>query len=270
MLAFCYSKRAATLRQEKQNYFRSSLKKAQYVSPLLPYLINWLQDFGYPVLWVVVFVAAIGVPLPISLVLLAAGAFASLGDFNIVLLLITALSALICGDNIGYWIGRSWGTQVLDWLQRSRLRRFVSPERVARSRAYFQRRGGWAIFLSRFLFSALGGVINLLAGTGPYPYRGFLLCDVSGEVLGAVIPLGLGYLFGVSWDAIGILLSGFSALLLGLLAVALLAYWLLKTLPKAKAATSRKRTREGNQPVKVVPTVVDQPATNPGYGDLLP
>jgi hypothetical protein len=33
-----------------------------------------------------------------------------------------------------------------------------------RSRAYFKLRGGWAVFLSRFLFSALGGVINLLAG----------------------------------------------------------------------------------------------------------
>jgi membrane-associated protein len=267
MLAFCYSKREATQRQEKHNYFQET---ALYVSPLLPYLINWLQDFGYPVLWVVVFVAAIGVPLPISLVLLAAGAFASLGDFNIVWLIIVALSALVCGDNAGYWIGRWWGTKVLDWLQQSRLHRFVSPARVARSRAYFQRRGGWAIFLSRFLFSALGGVINLLAGTDPYPYRGFLFCDVCGEVLGAVIPLGLGFLFGASWDAIGVLLSGISALLLGLLAVVLLAYWLLKTLPKAKAATASERAKEANQLAKVIPTVVDQPATNQGYSDLLP
>ncbi len=41
------------------------------MSTILPYLINWLQEFGYPALWLVVFVASVGAPLPISLVLLA-------------------------------------------------------------------------------------------------------------------------------------------------------------------------------------------------------
>ena len=240
------------------------------MSSLFPYLLNWLQDFGYPALWVVVFVAAIGVPLPVSLILLAAGAFASLGDFNIGLLVITALSALVCGDNVGYWIGRLWGTKVLDWLQRSRLRRFISPERVTRAREYFQCRGGWAIFLSRFLFSALGGVINLLAGADPYPYQGFLLCDVGGEILGAVIPLGLGFLFGASWDAIGDLLSGLSALLLGLLAVAFLTWWLLKTLPQAKAVTTGNHAKLWKRPIKAIPTQIDQPIANQGSSNLLP
>jgi membrane protein DedA with SNARE-associated domain len=36
--------------------------------------------------------------------------------------------------------------------------------------------------------------MNLLAGAESYPFRSFLLYDVTGETLGAVIPLSLGYI----------------------------------------------------------------------------
>lgn len=234
----------------------------------LIYLINWLQEFGYPALWLVVFVAAAGVPLPIALVLLAAGAFASLGDFNIFFLALTATSAAVCGDSVGYLIGRLWGTKVLDWLVQSRLRRFVSPQRVSRSRAYFERRGGLAIFLSRFLFSALGGVINLLAGADLYPFRNFLLCDVPGETLGAVIPLALGLFVGTSWEAMGNLLGGISALLLTLLVVGILAYSLFKVLPLPRPAI--RRVEQDKRAVNVTSSVADSATTARGSGTLLP
>jgi len=233
------------------------------MNSILPYLINWLQQIGYPALWLAVFVASAGVPLPIVLVLLAAGAFAALGDFNFVILAITATSAAICGDTVGYWIGRWWGSKVLDWLERSRRLRLISPEVISRSRAYFGRRGGWAIFLSRFLFSALGGIINLLAGADPYPYRRFLLFDTGGEILGVLIPLGLGFLFGASLDIVGDLLSGISTLLIGLLIVIILAFYLLKLLPQA--ATVRTK-----QAITSTSTAVDQVATGGGSGTLLP
>jgi membrane-associated protein len=205
------------------------------MSTLLPFLITWLQEYGYPALWLVVFVASVGAPLPIVLVLLAAGAFAELGDYNVLLLVLIAASAAVCGDNVGYFIGRRWGTKLLDWLEQTRVFRVLSPQVVARSRAYFKLRGGWAIFLSRFLFSGLGGVINLLAGADPFPYRRFLLLDAGGELIGAGSSLLLGYLFGASWEAVGNVLGAFSSLLLALLVVVLLAVRLVKMLQRAKA-----------------------------------
>jgi membrane-associated protein len=192
-------------------------------------LLSFLQSYGYLALWVTVFVAAIGIPIPITLVLLAAGAFAALGDFNIALLFIISFSALICGDNTGYLIGRIWGSKALNWVELSkRWNRFISPRTVVRSRDYFRDRGGWAIFLSRFLFSALGGVINLLSGSELYPYRYFLICDTSGEALGAMIPLLLGYIFGASWEAVGDVLGYTSFLILCLFVVILLVTGLIR------------------------------------------
>lgn len=199
------------------------------MSVFLPQLITWLQQYGYIALWLAIFVAAAGVPLPVSFVLLAAGAFSALGDFNIAALALVALSAAVCGDSAGYAIGRLWGSRLLDWLERSP-RRFIAPRHIARGRLYFARRGGWAVFLSRFLFSGLGGVINLLAGADLYPYRRFLLADAGGETLGAAIPLGLGYIFGASWEPVGDLLGDVSLFLLTALVVAILTISLVRTI----------------------------------------
>jgi membrane-associated protein len=199
------------------------------VSSLLSLLLTFLQNYGYLALWIIVYVAAVGIPIPITLLLLAAGAFAALGDFNMLLLFIISFSALVCGDNTGYWIGRIWGSKVLNWIERSkRWNRLIPSQRIARSRQYFQYRGGWAIFLSRFLFSAFGGIINLLSGSELYPYRYFLLFDSSGEALGAIIPLSLGYVFGASWEAVGDVLGYSSFLILSMLIVVVLALHLIK------------------------------------------
>ncbi len=199
------------------------------MSNLLSLLLTFLQSYGYLALWITVYVAAVGIPIPITLLLLAAGAFAALGDFNIVILFIISFSALVCGDNTGYWIGRIWGSKVLNWIERSkRWNRLIPPRRIAQSREYFRHRGGWAIFLSRFLFSALGGIINLLSGSELYPYRYFLFLDSSGEALGAIIPLSLGYVFGASWEAVGDVLGYSSFLILSLLIVILLVSRLIR------------------------------------------
>lgn len=214
------------------------------MSLFLSSLLSVLQTYGYPALWVSIFIAAIGVPLPVSLVLLAAGAFAALGDFNIIVLALISISASVAGDNVGYLIGRLWGSKVADWLEHSKTgRRFLKPDAVARSRMYFRKRGGWAIFFSRFLVAALGGVVNLLAGAELYPYPYFLLFDIGGEALGALIPLLLGFAFGASWDAIGDILGTSSLLVLGLLLVIYLFLRLLRyarRVQKARATAAYK------------------------------
>lgn len=206
------------------------------MSTFLPTLLTWLQQYGYPVLWGCICAAAIGIPLPVSLVLLAAGAFAALGDFNIFLLALVSITASTCGDSLSYLLGRRIGTPIFDWLTRQKRFRLITPQRLTQARDYFERRGAWAIFLSRFLFSGLGGVINLLAGAERYPYRRFLLFDLSGEIFGALIPLILGYIFGASWEAVGDIMGAISGFAVALLLVIVLLIQLIKTVRKANTA----------------------------------
>lgn len=221
------------------------------MSALLPILVTWLQQYGYIVLWFSTFLAAAGLPLPTALILLAAGAFAAQGDYNIVLLVMITISASVGGDSVGYLIGRYAGNRVLGWLAQQKQVPFISSQTLARSRVYFERKGAWAIFLSRFLFSALGGVLNLIAGAERYSYRRFLLWDFCGEVLGALIPLVLGYSFGESWESIGNLLGASSGFVLALLVALFLLIRLVKILRQSKPA------QQANHPMSSVPTPVE-------------
>lgn len=213
------------------------------MSAFLPTLLTWLQEFGYPILWLCACISALGVPLPTVLVLLAAGAFAALGNFNIVLLALIAFSASVCGDNLGYLLGRRVGTRILNWLARQRRLRIITPQRLKQAQESFNKNGAWAIFLSRFLLLALGGIINLLAGAEHYRYSRFLLYDVLGELLGALIPLLLGYLFSASWEMVGNIISLVSLLSLIFLVTIILTIRLIALLRQtAKQRTLLQRT----------------------------
>jgi membrane-associated protein len=172
-----------------------------------------------------------------SLVFLAAGAFAALGDFNLILLALIGLSASVSGDTVGYLLGRKWGRKVLARLTRQSRLHLISPQRIEKSRLYFIKRGGLAIFLSRFLLSGLGGAINIIAGTELYPYRRFLLYDLCGELLGALIPLVLGYIFGASWEAVGDILSTSSLAIVTILLAIYLAWRLIRQIQRSQRAT---------------------------------
>ncbi len=225
---------------------------------LLPYLLTLLQEYGYPILWLSIFIGAVGVPLPNTLVLLAVGAFAALGDFNFVALIVVALSAFVAGDNVSYWLGRRWGSRVLRWMEG----RLISSQTLERSRVYFDRLGGWAIFSSRFLVSALGGAINLLAGAELYPYRRFLVYDIAGEGVGTLLLLTLGYVFGASWDAVGDVLGSFSLFIVALLVALVLGYQTLRLFRRMHTVARARKALK--QPEAIYENSLDVSAVLPG------
>lgn len=232
------------------------------MSAFLPVLITWIQQYGYPALWLIIFVAAIGVPLPVSFMLLAAGAFAALGDFNVLLVGVIAVTASTCGDQIGYLLGRSVGVRVLTWLERPRRFNPISAETLQRSHFYFRKRGGLAVFLSRSIVSALGGTINLLAGAEVYPYHRFLLYDISGEACAAIIPLVLGYTFGASWEAIGDVLGTTSLFIVAFFVAIYLSYRLIRILQWIKATNASREHRVEEKRVSV-PGIKESPDSLP-------
>ena len=220
------------------------------------FFITVLHQYGYPALWGIIFIAAAGAPISGNLLLYAAGAFAAFGDFNIFLLLPISFSAAVLGDTLGYFIGWKLGNPFLAWLERRRWR-FLSPETLARGRSYFRRRANWAIFLSRWLIVVLGGPINWLAGAERYSYRTFLLWDVSGQLLGAIIPLAVGYTFAASWNEAGNLFGSVSGFVLAFLIALLLAVPLWHSI-RARLALRAHAAASSTTPASVNPDPPEQ------------
>ncbi len=222
------------------------------------FFVDALQQYGYPVLWLVVFAAAAGAPISGSLLLFAAGAFVTLDDFNLLILFPVALSAAVLGDNLGYFIGRRVGVALIDWLARRKRFRFITPEAVERGRAYFRRRAGWTIFITRFLIVVLGGPVNIVAGLELYPYPNFLFWDISGQILSVMMSLGLGFIFARSWEEVAAIFGSLSSLVLAALVALFLFSMLMRKLRHRRLA---RHARGISEKIEIqVPLLQDSPA----------
>lgn len=173
-------------------------------------LLQLLLTYGAAVLLPIIAGAAVGLPLPSSILLLGAGAFAGGGQLGLLPLLLAGIAGAVTGDIVGYWIGRRGGSEALvRWGGRLK----IGSATVARAERLFGRWGWFAIFLTRFLLTPLGPVINLVAGTSRYRFRAFVLFDTLGEAIWVVGYVGLGYAFSANWDVLADFLSGATTLL---------------------------------------------------------
>lgn len=94
-------------------------------------------------------------------------------------------------------------------------------------------------------------VINIVAGTGRYPYRRFIAYDLLGEAIWVLLYLTLGYLFSASWDVLADIL-GQAAEALAVAAIALvLLVLLVRTLRQQQA---RAQPRAEARPLTIKET----------------
>lgn len=119
----------------------------------------------------------IGLVVPGDTVVIVAGTAVSSPLEGVLLGIVVVLGALI-GESIGYWLGRLIGPRI----QHSRLGRRIGEENWLRSERYLRRRGGPAIFISRFL-PVLHSLVPLTVGMSEYPYRRFLAWTIPACVV---------------------------------------------------------------------------------------
>jgi membrane-associated protein len=120
------------------------------------------------------------------------GAAAHDADAPLALLITAGAVGAVAGDSVGYFIGRRWGTNVLyrwEWV-----RQRVEPS-VERSRKYFTRRGGVAVFGARWV-GALRAVTPVVAGISEMRYPRFVAWDVPAAILWTSLVVSVGFYFG--------------------------------------------------------------------------
>jgi membrane protein DedA with SNARE-associated domain len=200
---------------------------------LTDWLLTGMLNYGAPTFSLALLIGAIGVPLPGTLFVLAAGAFARQGALDEVTAVMLGFMGAVMGDSLSYGIGRVART----WVQRH----FVASAAWRQAQVAFERRGGLAIYLTRFLITPLAIPTNLIAGSGGYAYRRFLLYVAGGELTWIILYGGLGYLFGAQWEMLSQLVSDFSGLIVGLVVLGTGFYvWLRRRKPNVPVATNRR------------------------------
>lgn len=156
------------------------------------WLLAQVADWGALALAIVTFLSCLAIPVPSSMMMLTAGAFAASGDLELAPAAFAALGGAVLGDQAGYQLGRLGYQRAEHWLLRSQTRATI----LARARTSIHMRGGIAVFFSRWMFSVLGPYVNLLAGAASMTWLTFTVMGIAGEIVWVVAYIGLGYVAG--------------------------------------------------------------------------
>ena len=150
--------------------------------------------------------------LPGDSLLFTAGAIAALGSLDPWLLNLLLFVAVICGDNLNYWIGRFIGPRAFTGHYR-----FLRREHLERTHAFFERHGGRTVVLARFV-PIVRTFTPFVAGVGAMSYPRFLAYSLAGGAFWVTAFLWAGYYFG-NLPAVR---ENFSLVVLGIIVISVL------------------------------------------------
>ena len=128
--------------------------------------------------------------LPGESLLLTSGTLAGTDILNIIVLAPLLFGAAFLGDVCNYLIGRFVGRHLL-----SKPRRYLKPEHVEQAREFYERHGGLAIVLARFL-PVVRTLAPFTAGVAGMPIHRLMFFAAVASALWVTIFLGAGYWFG--------------------------------------------------------------------------
>jgi membrane protein DedA with SNARE-associated domain len=157
----------------------------------MDYVLTVIARHGYLVIFVLAFAEAVGFPLPASLALLAGGAAAASGVLRAPIVVLLAITALVLGDSVSYFLGRFTGWALLGLLCKVS----VNPETcILRSAEMFYKRGKATLLIAKFI-PGINTMSAPLAGSMRMRFAQFLWLDLTGASLYILAFGGLGYLF---------------------------------------------------------------------------
>jgi len=192
------------------------------MSSLNDLLLTGLLNYGSALLGGTLFLAALGLPLPASMLLLAAGAFSQQGVVDVQSGSLAAATGAIAGDGCSYLLGRYGLARLAQLPGLAAVHGTLAPH--SRASRIFSRWAGWSVLLTRFALTPLALPVNLLAGSTQYPWVRFMGVVALGECLWVAIFFGSGRLFAQQWESLSQLATDITGVLVGMLLV--VAAWL--------------------------------------------
>ncbi len=163
-------------------------------------VINWLiqyaEHIGYLAVYGLVTGSSFGLPVPEDATLLVAGyAVSQHYVHHLAGVMIAAFLGILTGDNLGFYLGRKYKSNIQDVLFKHGHKIFLTPKRINRIYMAFRKHPDRTIFLSRFVVG-LRMISPLMAGSSGMKWREFFLFNMAGALVVAIaIPI-IGFKFG--------------------------------------------------------------------------
>src|SRR3954454_13366752 len=167
----------------------------------------------------ILLLCGLGLPIPEDISLISAGYMAHRGTVNVNTVFLVCFASVLAGDTLAFVLGTFFGARVL---ASKHFRRFFTPRKQIRVRAYFRKYGSKVIFVGRFL-PGLRFSIFFSAGTLGVRPPVFLVYDSLAALLSVPTLVYAAWFFGEHIDKVarwarrseyGILLGAAAAVLL--------------------------------------------------------
>lgn len=236
----------------------------QHLPGVLHSLEPTLNRFGYLAL-ALVFLEDFGVPVPGETVLIIAAVYAGTGRFNVWLVALLGFLAAILGDNVGFAIGHFGGRPLAERFGKYI---FLTPERLDKTAAFFDRHGGKVIVIARFV-EGLRQANGIIAGITGMHWTKFVPFNALGAALWVAVWVSIGYFSGSNIDSIYHTATKYEAvfgIVVGLLIVAWIArrVWKHQKGRAAKiAASSESAMADRNESDDPAPRPTPPPPETP-------
>ena len=193
-------------------------------------IFAWITRYGYLAIFVLLIFGIVGLPIPDETLLTFTGYLIYRSELSMPLAFAAAVTGSASGMTISYALGRSFG---LALLHRFGKHVHLTPERLARAHAWFERIGHWALTVGYFI----PGVRHLTAyaaGMTEVAPHQFALFAYSGTVLWVTAFLSLGYFLGERWKVVELHVERYLVGLSIALAVLLGGYWIWRKWDRSK------------------------------------
>jgi membrane-associated protein len=195
-----------------------------FVLHLDTHLLDLVRTYGswvYALLFAIIFAETgfVVTPfLPGDSLLFATGALCATGALNTPLAIGLLAAAAFAGNTVNYAVGRIVGPRVFHATDASGLsNRLLNREHLNRAHSFFERYGGKAVVLGRFV-PIVRTFVPFVAGAAAMSSPSFVFYNLIGAVGWVVLCLGAGFLFG----NVPFVKEHFSIVTLGIVVVSLL------------------------------------------------
>lgn len=188
------------------------------------HLLDFVAQYGtwvYAILFAIIFVetgVVIWPFLPGDSLLFAAGALCATGTLSLPVTAGLLIAAAFLGDALNYSIGRYIGPRVFAATGDDAFsHRLLNRDHLQRAHAFFEKYGGKAVILGRFV-PIVRTFVPFVAGAASMTRRTFVLYNIAGAILWVCVCLGAGVTFG----NIPIIKNNFSLVTIGIVFVSVL------------------------------------------------
>ncbi len=192
---------------------------------MIDHLGRWIGEYGYLIVGLFIFAEGLAIPFPTDTTLVTAAAFAARGHLSLAVIFLVSTVSATAGTTVAFIAGRRGGSFF------ERHSRRVNPTVLARTRGFFDRHGGSAVVIGRFVPVARM-LISPLAGLSTMSLARFTVFNLIGAAAWSAVFCGVGYFFGQHPPAFGAgLARGALVITLGLGVLAVVAMaggWLVE------------------------------------------